>query len=129
MMIPKIRLISIATDDVARLVKFYKDVMGFTGDDDDGDYVELEHDGVRFAICARSLMYKLSNHDSYKERAPGQRFELAFWLPNKDDVDTTFDEIVKKGATSILAPHDMPWGQRTALFADLDGNIHEIYAD
>ena len=33
------------------------------------------------------------------------------------------------GARAIHDPEDMPWNQRTALFADPDGNIHEIFAD
>ena len=128
-MIPKIRLISIMTDDVKGLVSFYKDVLGFSCNDESGDYVEFIHDGVRFAICSRELAYKLSACESYKEKASGQRFELAFWLPSKQDVDKTYEEIIEKGATAVLPPHDMPWGQRTAMFADPDGNIHEIYAD
>lgn len=128
-MIPRIRLISIMTEDVPKLVRFYKDVLGFTSDDEEGDYVELEYDGVRFAICSRKLGYELSGHESYRKKAEGQSFELAFWLPTKEEVDTTYLEITQNGATPIMEPHDMPWGQRTALFADPDGNIHEIYAD
>lgn len=33
------------------------------------------------------------------------------------------------GATPIQAPQNMPWNQRTALFSDPDGNIHEIFAE
>jgi len=33
------------------------------------------------------------------------------------------------GAREVHKPEDMPWNQRTALFADPDGNIHEIFAD
>ena len=67
----------------------------------------------------------MTGNNSYKEKATGQRFELAFLLPTKDEVDSIYEEIVKKGATPIMGPHDMPWGQKTALFADPDGNIHE----
>lgn len=128
-MIPKIKLISIMTDNMVNMLKFYKEVMGFNCSDEEGDYVELEHDGVRFALCSRKLAHELTGYKGYKEKASGQSFELAFWLPSKDAVDASYKEIVEKGATPILAPHDMPWGQRTAVFADPEGNCHELYAD
>ena len=40
-----------------------------------------------------------------------------------------YAEIVARGAVPIHSPADMPWGQRTAMFADPDGNIHELFAD
>lgn len=128
-MIPKIKLITILTDNLPNMLAFYKDVLGFTSDDESGDYIELNHDGVCFALCTRKLIHGLTHHEDYLVNPKGQSFELAFWLPQKGDVDDTYDEIVKKGARPILAPHDMPWGQRTAVFADPDGNCHEIYAD
>ena len=117
------------TDNMKGMLKFYKDVIGFTCDDDDDDYNELNHDGVNFALCSKKLAYDLSGNDEFKKPSAGQRVELAFWLPTKADVDKTYIEIVEKGAVPICAPYDMPWGQRTGMFADPDGNIHEIYAD
>ncbi|MFQ5753700.1 MAG: VOC family protein [bacterium] len=37
--------------------------------------------------------------------------------------------MVTKGTTPIQAPATMPWGQKTAFFADPDGNIHELFAN
>lgn len=128
-MIPKISLITILTDDIEKMLKFYKEVLGFTSEDESGDYIEFNHDGVRFAICSRKLGYDLSGDESYRAEKSGQSFELAFWVPNKEEVDKVYDELIEKGATPIKRPVDMPWGQRTGLFADPDGNIHEIYAD
>lgn len=39
-----------------------------------------------------------------------------------------YEDLISKGATSIKGPSDMPWGHRTAFFADPEGNIHEIFA-
>lgn len=126
---PQIRLISIMTDDIKGMLRFYTEVMGFTCDEENNEYIELNHDGVRFALCSKELAYRLSKNESFKEKSSGQSFELAFWLSTKAEVDSTYNEIVAKGATPIMEPHDMPWGQRTAMFSDPDGNIHEIYAD
>jgi len=127
-MIPKISLISIMTNNLEQMIKFYKEVLGFESDES-GDYVEFKHNGVRFALCSKKLAHNLTKHDDYLVESKGQSFELAFWLPTKEEVDVVYKEIIGKGATTILEPHNMPWGQRTAVFADPDGNCHEIYAD
>lgn len=64
-----------------------------------------------------------------KEKTSGQSFELAFPCDNPTDVDESFKKLISLGATPIHEPENMPWNQRTALFADPDGNIHEIFAE
>jgi lactoylglutathione lyase len=126
---PRIALITILTDDVPRLKTFYQTVLGFAIQQDLDQYVEFESPGVRFAICARSVLYAVSKHPSYQQAHSGQAFELAFPLETPTAVDETYKEIVLRGATPVQTPADMPWGQRTAMFADPDGNIHELFCD
>lgn len=126
---PRIALITILTDNVTRLKNFYQTVLGFTIQQDLDQYVEFESPGVRFAICARSVLYAVSSHPSYQQAHSGQAFELAFPLESPQEVDETYKEIVLRGATPVQTPADMPWGQHTAMFADPDGNIHELFCD
>ena len=125
----KISLITILTIDVERMLEFYNTVLGFNISTQSGEYVELENEGVRFAICSRKVMFNFTNHQQFNDIPTGQRFELAFPLASKAEVDRTYSEIVKKGAVPIKEPSDMPWGQRTAFFADPDGNVHELFSD
>ena len=125
----KIALISILTNNVPEMVRFYRDVLGFKIKLEVGDYVEFESEGVRFSICHRNELVKATGHADFKESRRGQSFELAFPLGKPEAVDQTYHEIIAKGATAVKAPGDMPWGQRTAFFADPDGNIHELFAD
>ncbi|MDT8305196.1 MAG: VOC family protein [Anaerolineae bacterium] len=126
---PRIALITILTGDVPRLVRFYRDVLGFVVAQAMHSYVEFQSEGVRFSICAREVMHEATGHDSFTFPASGQRFELAFPLPDAEAVDKTYEELVARGATGIKEPANMPWNQRAAFFADPDGNIHEIFAD
>ena len=71
----------------------------------------------------------LEYSDVYQMKPSGQSFELAFQCDNPGDVDRTYTILIEKGAVPVHAPQDMPWSQRTALFADPDGNIHEIFAN
>ncbi|HBI94603.1 MAG TPA: glyoxalase [Terrisporobacter glycolicus] len=124
---PEINLVTIWTDEIDKMKNFYNQVLGFRIKNDLGDYVEFENNGVRFAICLRNVMEGYSNE--YTKKATGQSFELAFPCENPNDVDKSFNKLIAMGAISIQEPQNMPWNQRTALFADPDGNIHEIFAE
>ncbi len=128
-MLNQIALITILTDNVPRLTAFYRDVLHFEVKTDMGGYVEFHNHGVRFAVCARSILREASGHASYMDAPRGQCFELAFPCAEPAEVDRVYAEIVAQGTTPIQAPTDMPWGQHTAMFADPDGNIHELFAD
>jgi catechol 2,3-dioxygenase-like lactoylglutathione lyase family enzyme len=125
----EISLITILTNDVKRLVGFYHSALGFDVKQDMDQYVELLNPGVRFAICARSIMENATGNTGYHEPRSGQTFELAFPCESPAEVDLLFADIISKGAVSIKPPADMPWKQRTAFFADPDGNIQELFAD
>lgn len=123
----KIDLITIWTNNIEKMKGFYSNILGFNIKNDLGSYVEFDNDGVRFAICTRDVMYNYS--EEYTNKANGQAFELAFPCDSPEDVDKTYSILVEKGVVPIHEPKDMPWNQRTALFSDPDGNIHEIYAE
>ena len=125
----KIALITILTDHVPGMVQFYRDALGFQVAVDLGQYVELENEGVRFAICDRDIMEKATHHAGYRDTRKGQSFELAFPCDTPDDLDQSFEFILRHGATSIQPPSSMPWGQRTAFFADPEGYIHELFSE
>ena len=120
-------LVTIWTNDIEKMKNFYSQVLEFKIEGDLGGYVEFENDGVRFAICTRDVMYAYSSE--YRKESTGQGFELAFPCENPRDVDESFKKLVSAGAVAVHEPEDMPWNQRTALFADPDGNIHEIFAN
>jgi len=124
----RIGLVTILTDDVPSMKGFYMDILGFEVKEDLGNYVEFINEGVRFAVCTRDVMHEGTKHPSYREPSTGQTFELAFPLSSPEEVDRAYEDIVSKGATPVKGPEMMPWGRRTAFFADPEGNIHELYS-
>lgn len=123
----KISLVTIWTDKINEMKDFYNNVIGFKIINDLGDYVEFRNEGVRFAICSRKVMYEYSNE--FRKSSHGKNFELAFHCESIKDLDETYLRLISKGALEIHRPENMPWNQRTALFADPDGNIHEIFTE
>lgn len=126
---PKIALITLLTNRFESMVRFYRDVVGFEVAFQMGEYVEFKSEGVRFAVCAQDVMIETVGHPSFKEERSGQPFELAFDVEKPEAVGRVYEEYVSKGAFPVQGPADMPWNQRTAFFADPDGNIHELFAD
>jgi lactoylglutathione lyase len=125
----KINMIGIITKQIDVMTKFYQEVLDMKIKLKLDEYIEFEHEGVRLALSTRKVMSKATGESSYLKEAQGHSFELAFKAGSPIEVDTTFSKITGKGAKAIKEPSDMPWGQRTAFFADPDGNIHEIFAD
>lgn len=123
----EINLITIWTNDIEDMKNFYNKSLQFKIKNDLGNYVEFESDGVQFAICTIEVMHEYNSE--YEKNTSGQAFELAFPCENPGDVDKSFNKLVKNGAKQVHKPQNMPWNQRTALFADPDGNIHEIFAE
>ncbi len=112
----EIALITIFAEDLLPMVAFYRDVLGFQPMLELESYVEFENPGVRFAICASSVMAETVKHPSFSEARRGQTFELAFPADTADELDMLFAEIVEKGAEPIQAPAHMPWFQLTLPF-------------
>lgn len=125
----KIDMLGLITPRFEAMRDFYRDVMGFRITLELDNHIEFESEGVRFALSTPQVMASITEHPSYQEKKAGQSFELAFRSNSPAEVDKDFDALLKKGAVAVKAPADMPWNQRTAFFADPDGNIHEIFAD
>ena len=122
-----ISLIIILTNDMAPMVHFYHDLLGFEIQEDKGTFVQFRCDGVPFALCHRSEY--ATHHESYNKEPNGQAFRLSFSCEDPLDVDRTYRHLLEKGVQGIQEPLVMPWKQRSALIADPDGNIHEIVAN
>ena len=53
-------------------------------------------------------------------------YEIALSVKNYAAVDRTYQEVISKGAVSVMPPRTEPWGQRTCYIADPEGNLIEI---
>lgn len=126
---PQINMLGLITSKFEEMKNFYTNVLGFPIKLEMDNYVEFENDGVRFAISTNQVMAEATDEQSYLKNKQGHSFELAFQSDSPSEVDANYSELINKGAKSIKEPANMPWGQRTAFFADPDGNIHEIFCN
>ncbi|AOZ93887.1 VOC family protein [Paenibacillus crassostreae] len=129
MKIVKLEGLTLLADNVARLARFYQEVLGFTIVVEEEHYVEFSNSGVRLAICSKLLMAENTNgYSSFRESRKGQAVELNFQCDSPDQVYALYDEFVSKGAIDVTRPQIKSWGHTTGFFGDPEGNIHSIFA-
>ncbi|MBP5463696.1 MAG: VOC family protein [Treponema sp.] len=123
----KLEGFGIFVKDMAKMIRFYRDVLGFEiKEDEDTSNVFLVKDGTLFLLYGRSDFEKMTGTKfSYANKMNGH-FEIALGVENFAAVDKTFDAVVAKGATAVMPPTTEPWGQRTCYIADPEGNLVEI---
>ncbi len=113
--------------DMATMVRFYRDVLGFAiTEGENAENVYLIKDGTLFLLYGRANFEKMTHRAfSYADGVNGH-FELALYVETFAAVDEAYADVVQKGAVSILPPTTEPWGQRTCFIADPEGNVIEI---
>ncbi len=113
--------------DMATMLRFYRDVLGFEiKEDENTTNVYLEKDGTLFLLYRRTDFEKMTNRKfEYTEKLNGH-YEIALSVENYEAVDTAYKDVTSKGAISVLEPTTEPWGQRTCYVADPEGNLIEI---
>lgn len=123
----RIDMIGIFVADLKAMVSFYRDVLGFAIDwDGEGPHAEFAHEGVRFSMFERAQLPELLGQEPSYPTGINGTFELAIEMTNKEDVDPEFERVVGAGGRPIYAPRDEPWGMRSSMVADPEGNLIEI---
>ncbi len=59
---------------------------------------------------------------------PAMPASMSYYVADAPAVDATFARALEAGATAVNAPHDQPWGYRSATVKDWGGNLWTISA-
>ena len=114
-------------NDMGRMIRFYRDVLGFEiKEDEDTLNVYLIKDNTLFMLYERNNFEKMTSRKYKYLKGINGHFEIALYVDTFEEVDIEFNKAVAKGATSILEPTTEPWGQRTCYISDPEGNLIEI---
>jgi catechol 2,3-dioxygenase-like lactoylglutathione lyase family enzyme len=114
--------VRIITNDTQRLVRFYEDVLGLTPTWYTDDFAELVTPSCTLAIAHQRTMDAFGagaarpadNHSAILE------FRVA-------DVDKDYDRVKAAVSTFVQEPTTQPWGNRSLLFRDPDGNLVNFF--
>lgn len=118
------RLVSIRliTDDVARLVEFYERVTGMPVSWATPDFAEL---GTPAATLAIGSTRTVAMFGAGSARPADNHSAIIEFLV--DDVDAEYDRLKEFSIDFVNDPTTMPWGNRSLLFRDPDGNLVNFF--
>jgi catechol 2,3-dioxygenase-like lactoylglutathione lyase family enzyme len=115
--------IRIITDDVDRLAVFYELVTGVTAVRPAPVFAEIRTAAGTLAIGSTATVAVLG--DAAPRPGASASIILEFLV---DDVDSEFARLRPSLQDVVLEPTTMPWGNRSALFRDPDGNLVNLFA-
>jgi predicted enzyme related to lactoylglutathione lyase len=114
--------IRIITDDVARLVEFYEQATGLEAAWATEDFAELRTSGATLAIAGTRTVQLFAPGSA----RPGDNHSVIteFLV---DDVDRVHENLTSLVTDVVNEPTTMPWGNRSLLFRDPDGNLVNFF--
>lgn len=119
--------VGLFVNDMAAMVRFYRDVLGFEIKEDENTVnVYLIKNGTLFMLYERKNFEKMTNRKYEYLKGLNGHFEIALYVDTFEEVDSEYAKAVEKGAQPVLEPTTEPWGQRTCYIADPEGNLIEI---
>jgi predicted enzyme related to lactoylglutathione lyase len=110
--------IRVITEDPRRLVTFYEQVTGVTATWYTEDFAEVPTPSCTLAIAHQRTM-KLFAADA--ARAGANRSVIIEFRVG--DVDAEYRRLAPVMGAVVQEPTTMPWGNRSLLFRDPDGNL------
>ncbi len=83
--------------NMASMVSFYRDTLGFHTDWDGGDFAEFEtaSGALSFFMYSRKQFVKAIGENYIPPKGINQTFEIALWLPTFADVDAEYERLSK----------------------------------
>ncbi|RUS46667.1 VOC family protein [Cohnella sp. AR92] len=114
--------VRIITDDVDRLVEFYEKVMGVSAERPALVFAELVAPSFTLAI-GHSQTTQLFGADS-AVAASNRTVMMEFRV---DDVEAEYERLKPYVDNWVMEPTTMPWGNRSMLFRDPDGNLLNLF--
>lgn len=116
--------VRIITDNVEGLVKFYEQVAGVPAIQYTPDFAELQTPSATLAIGSTNTLQFFGG----KEVAQAAQNRSAIIEFKVDDVEGDYERLAAILQTCLVQkPTTMPWGNKSLLFRDPDGNLVNLF--
>jgi catechol 2,3-dioxygenase-like lactoylglutathione lyase family enzyme len=114
--------IRIITDDVARLAEFYERATGVRASWSNENFAELATGSATLAIASARTVPLIAPGAAWP--ADNNTVIIEFLV---DDVDGVHQNLAAWVEDFVNEPATMPWGNRSLLFRDPDGNLVNFF--
>jgi predicted enzyme related to lactoylglutathione lyase len=112
----------VITNDMKRLVSFYEDITGLTATWYTEEFAELATPSCTLAIGSTRTMALFGSGAA--RAADNHSVIIEFRV---DDVDRAYASLRDAISDVVQEPKTMPWGNRSLLFRDPDGNLVNFF--
>jgi predicted enzyme related to lactoylglutathione lyase len=117
--------IRIITEDVKKLVKFYEQVTGLSAIQYTDDFAELRTNAATLAIgSTRTLQF--FGGDEVAKAAQNQTAIIEFIVKDVENDYKRLEDFLQ--SYIVQKPITMPWGNKSILFRDPDGNLVNLFS-
>jgi uncharacterized protein len=128
---PRIKVVTLAVEDLDRSLAFYRDGMGLptqgiVGTEfEDGAVVFFDmNEGLKLALYPRAALAKDAKVPVTASGAA--EFSIGHTVGSQAEVDAVMEQAQRAGATITDPAHDRFWGGYSGYFQDPDGHLWEI---
>ena len=128
---PRITLITLGVDDLAKSLRFYRDGLGFPTEGIVG--TEFEHGAVAFFDLQPGLMLAIWPRDDIARDANISKtphspteFTIGHNVGSQEEVDAVMEQAKRAGAKIIKPAANTFWGGYAGYFQDPDGHLWEV---
>jgi predicted enzyme related to lactoylglutathione lyase len=112
----------VITNDIKRLVGFYENITGLSATWFTEDFAELPTPACTLAIGSKRTMEMFAAGAA--RPADNHTAIIEFRV---DDVDGEHKKLTEVVSNFVQEPTTMPWGNRSLLFRDPDGNLINFF--
>jgi predicted enzyme related to lactoylglutathione lyase len=112
----------VITNDIQRLVLFYEQITRLTASWSTEDFAELKAPTFTLAIASQSTMALFGAGAAH---AADNHSVITEFLV--EDVDQEYEKLKEIISQFVLEPKTQPWGNRSLLFRDPDGNLINFF--
>lgn len=121
----RVSVITVGVRDLAGMIRFYTDVLGFEDRGVKGEVAFFNAGGLVIGLWDETkLAADAGVADDRKGAFKG--FALAFNARSAEEVDEIFGRLERAGARISQPPHKTYWGGYSGYFADPEGNAWEV---
>lgn len=121
---PRISMITLGVDDLARSVKFYEEGLGFPKMESPPDVAFFTLNGTWLGLYGRKALAEDATVSAEGNGFAG--FTLAHNVASEPEVDEVLKQAVAAGAALVKPAQKVFWGGYSGYFKDLDGHLWEV---
>jgi uncharacterized glyoxalase superfamily protein PhnB len=119
----RIASVRLVTNDVDRLAAFYRLLTAVEPQRPNPEFADFRFGSFALAISSERLVRQFNAGAAVA--AANRSAMIEFQV---DDVDAVHARLMPEGVDVAMPPATMPWGNRSMLLRDPDGNVVNIFA-